>query len=766
MTKGQENKINCPLIGILAVKNQLITKEELETALLQLAGSKDPEQDLKAYFGIKELVSGQNIERLARAAKTLQIRQKEYRFGAIAIAKGVLNQSVLDLALEEQESSIRGGRKPQLIGDMLVDAGLLTEKQRDYILKLQNRMKKQNKKIESDRKAVVVKLSSQVKSKSKQKQKSKAASEPEPEPEPEPKPKPALKPKSEAEPNPEPTSEPTSEPKSDAEPKPGEEHSEDAEKKAKKEVALTESEIISGGIKLQVSGDFMSAFIFKTDHFNPDLSVMELKDILFEKDIIAGIVVDEMIEGFIKSSGFKTKSFRVAKGTKPIQGKDAKLEFFFNTDYLKAGGLDAEGNIDFKERGAIPHVEEDTVLAEKTPMVESQQGQNIYGEEVEALPSIDISLRFGTGAKLSEDEMKVLAVVRGYPKYSMGGVIYVHNEYTSAGDVDYETGHINYDGNVNIKGCIKAGFKVKGNDIKTIELDGGIVEAEGDVVVEGGINEGKIYARGNVYAKFIHNSEICCMGNVHVDKEIVESKIESSGSCVIESGKLISSEVVAKMGVSAKHIGTQMASPNVIKVGQDIFMEKELKKNKTGIIDLKEKLEELQEKKETLKEQNDELQKQITKLAHIQDRSQLQQREIEKKIADPENKNRLDELNEKVSRVKINGQNAEKNLDRCFEKSESIEESIETVDKELNFFGDKIDILLQEKNNLIQWARENPGNPIVTSPGEIKSGTIIHGKHSDISLEKTISHGKVREVLFTQEGSEHRQVYEMRIENF
>lgn len=692
------------MIGLLAVKNQLITKEELETGLHQCAGSNNLEQELKDYLLTHELVSAQNIERLFRAAKTLEIRQKEYKFGAIAIAKGFINQSVLDLALEEQEDSIRGKQKPSLIGDMMVGAGLMTVKQRDYILKLQNRLKLANKKTGSDPKTI-------------------AGQQP-------------------------------------------------LEKPLKKKVELKEAalalldpEIITGGIKLQVARDFMAAFISKTDQFNPDISAMEIKEALFERDIVNGIVVDDMIDGFIKSSGFKTQSFRIARGIKPVQGQDAKLEFFFNTDYLKAGGLDAEGNIDFKERGVIPHVEEGTVLAEKTSMILARQGQNIYGDEVETLPGEDIPLRFGKGAKLSEDGLKVLAEVRGYPKYSLSGVIFVHNEYTTGGDVDYETGHIDYDGNVNIKGCIKSGFKVRGNDIKTIELDGGIVEAEGDVVVAGGINEGKIYARGNVFAKFIHKSEIFCMGNVQVGKEIVDSTIESGGSCAIENGKLISSEVTAKMGVSARHIGTEMAGPSLIKVGQDAFTEKELGKNKTKIRAIKEKVVKFQEKKDTLKEQNTELQQQITKLAHVQDRSQLEQREIEAKMAAPENDSRLGEFKEQFEQLKANAHNAENNLDRCFEKSEAIEEAIGKADKEISFWEGKIEDLIHEKKNLVQWAKENPGNAMVTCDGTIQPGTVICGKHSEMTVENVIRRAKVKEVLFAAQGTENRQVYEIQIQN-
>ena len=44
----------------------------------------------------------------------------------------------------------------------------------------------------------------------------------------------------------------------------------------------------------------MAAFISKTDHFDSNIHTMDIKEALFERDIVNGIVVDEMIEGFIR----------------------------------------------------------------------------------------------------------------------------------------------------------------------------------------------------------------------------------------------------------------------------------------------------------------------------------------------------------------------------------------------------------------------------------------------------------------------------------
>ena len=613
MATDSKSKANIPFIGLLAVKNNLITKEDLQKAVTQCSGGADPALSLQEYFLSNKMISSENMQRLLRAAKAFEMRQKEFKFGAIAIRKGFINQSVLKLALEEQGNDMKNKKKVRLVGDILVEAGMLTLKQRDYIFKLQNRVRQAGASLS----------------------------------------------------------------KKDQVPgentKPGDKKSENKTAKTPVEqvkesgeaaVGLLEPEIIDGGIKLEISRDFMGAFLSKTEQFDENITLTGIKEALFDKGIVLGIVNDEMIEGFIRSSGFKTKSFRVAKGVVPIQGKDAEVEFFFNIDYLKAGGLTKDGTIDFKDRGEIPHVEEGTVLAEKIPMVASQNGHNIYGDEIETLPGNDVALKIGKGAKLSEDGVKILAGVKGFPKYALSGHVFVHQEYIAEGDVDYETGHINYNGNVTVKGRIKAGFKVKGNDISAVELDGGGVTADGNVTIAGGINEGKIYARGNVVAKFIHQSQIICMGDVIVEKEIVDSDVECSGICAAENGKFISSRITAKKGVKAKHIGTEMAEPNSIKVGVDAFTEKELEKNKAQADRLKKQIALHQENKATLKQENLTLQKQITELAHIQDRSQLEEKEIHSEISllpkDASTVEKIAQLEKKIAQLKSNAQKAEK----------------------------------------------------------------------------------------------------------
>lgn len=743
--KSDAKGAKIPVIGLLAFKNQLITKEELAKAMEECSGAADLDTALKDYFLSNELVSTKNIQRLSRAGKALATRKKEFQFGAIAVKKGFINKSVLKLALDEQANAIKKKKKLILLGDLLREAGMLTAKQCDYIYKLQQRVvqatvhkveqgeEKHEEQDENTLKEDTVTPQTQISEELSQDAKEEPAKEK--------------------------IDSPSNELPED----------DDIQESSADENGLMEPVVLDGGIQLEISQNLMAAFITKTRQFNQNISVTEIKENLFDQGIVLGLEEDKAIEGFIESSGFKTQAFMVAKGTEPIEGQDAKIEFFFNTDYLKAGGMTEDGTIDFKDRGNIPHVEEGTVLAEKIPMVESRNGFNVYGDELETTPGRDITLNIGKGAKLSEDGYKIIAAVNGFPKYTLAGQIFVHQEYTAEGDVDYETGHINYDGNVKVKGRIKAGFNVKCNDVIASELDGGSIDADGNVNIQGGINEGTIYSRGSVFAKFIHKSEITCMGDLVVQKEVVDSDIKCSGGCNAQTGKLISSRVSAKMGIKAKNIGSEMAAPNSIQVARDPFLEVEMDKNDKKTEALVKKLNEHKAKKEELEKDNLELQKEISDLAHVQDRSQLEEREINSQIASLNESSgdstQIEQLKQKVEQLKTSAQKAEQDLDTCFEKSEKNEEIIEAKDRQIEECERSLNVLKNEKQNLMNWSRDNPGKAEVIATGSIAPGTIIKGKHSEKRIDKLTSHVRFSEVLSKTDDGELLNIYEIQAGN-
>ena len=172
------------------------------------------------------------------------------------------------------------------------------------------------------------------------------------------------------------------------------------------------------------------------------------------------------------------------------------------------------------------------------------------------------------------------------------------------------------------------------------------------------------------------------------------------------------------------------------------------------------------EKKERLKEENFSLQKEITEFAHIQDRSQLEQRELNSKISTLGNDSQaINELNKRIQQLQLNAKKAEENLDICFDKSDTIEAMMASEGKEIEALEKRYDDFIEERDNLIKWSKENPGKPIVICEGIIMPETIIKGKYTEKRVTEMIRHSRIAEVLCTSDQGKSLNTYEMRVGN-
>ena len=90
---------------------------------------------------------------------------------------------------------------------------------------------------------------------------------------------------------------------------------------------------------------------------------------------------------------------------------------------------------------------------------------------------------------------------------------------------------------------------------------------------------------------------------------------------------------------------------------------------------------------------------------------------------------------------------------------------MDNEDKEIEAIEKRRADLIDERNNLIKWAKENPGKPVVICEGVIMSETFIRGKHSEKRLTETIRHSRITEVLCTSDQGHSLNIYEMQIGN-
>ncbi|MFH2092710.1 MAG: FapA family protein [Pseudomonadota bacterium] len=694
----------------IALQKKLISKQDCLKAMEACKTADNYETSLKEYFILNNLIPEKTITQLINTTDAIKIMQTTMRFGTVAVSMGLISQSVLESALNIQRRSIAINERPKLIGQILLESGKLSKEQISQVVQEQKKLSQTG---------VHPSQTQTPDGEEPQQSEQKKAVESKTDPAPAPKPKPVK---------------PVPEPESVYD-NPG------------------EPEIIEGGMILDIEDGGMSAYLRKTDTFDDNLIVEDIYSILLAKNIQYGLANDSAVLGFINSNGFRKNRFKIASGSPRIIGRDARIEYYFDTDHLKAGNMDEEGHIDFKNRGEIPIVEANTLLAEKFPLQESKTGRDIFGNELLANPAKDIELKTKAGVVISQDGRYAYSEIAGHPKLSWSGNINVVDLYLVKGNVGYETGHVAYKGNIEVQGCLKSGFQIKGYDIKIKEIDGGEVYAQGDLTIADGVNGAKIFSRGHVSANFVHDSEISCLGNLYIEKEIVDSKIETSGSCQVNMGKIINAQITSNQGILAKDIGTDKTHPNTIVVGQDLFVKNELLRIERQIIESEKQKIKLENKKNTLVIENQGYQQATARIANELDKASGDKKtlEDESKVLEtqPDAKKDLQNVKLLIKQKDILFLRLDTQLNELFDNIEKNDTKIEQINELLEDLEDQIEDLNQERENYIDWGEVNPGKPMITANGKVCAGTIIQGKHSQKEIKETVTNALIKESQFS-----------------
>jgi uncharacterized protein (DUF342 family) len=681
----------------IALQKNLITKEQCVAALNACKGAKNMEMALKDYFISKGLIPIQQMKQVVSTFQAVKVMRKNAVFGTIAVKLGFIDNTLFQKEMARQKQAAGKKAAPRFIGELWVKNKTISKDQFIKILRIQEK-----------RPAAPQRPAKNASSEPQAKKGSADGQIP-------------------AAPVP-----PPDEPAAEA-----------------PDYSLVKE--LSGGVILEIDDQGMNAFIKKTDKFDDTISPAELLELITENDIFYGVVKEKALEGFIRSSGFKEKPFKVAGGREAQLGKDSRIEYYFDTDHLKAGGFDEEGNIDFKDRGEIPWVEEGSLLAEKFPMKEARSGYNIFDQMLEVPPVSDTPLRYKSGVVLSDDDLKLYAETGGHPRLSWSGNVQVVDTFVVKKDVDYETGHLEYSGDIDVKGTLKSGFRVRGHGIRINTADGGEIHAEGDVTIVNGVNEARIYARGNVKAKFIQNSKVFCLGNLTVDKEIVDTKIEASGAVIIPNGEIISSDIVANMGVYTRHLGTEKSVPNTVTVGVDAFTDQELKTIRKTITRSELRIEQIKEKIQALTKDIKGLHQATNRLAHELDMARDEGLTLSRKA---EGEKPPAGLKSQIQSNKALFSRLDKDLNRYFDRIEKNENRILEMRMEHEQLEDELDDLQYELANFTDWMETNPGLAVVTVTGRVTPGTTVKGPNASREITDKLANVKIKEILSSKQGDE------------
>jgi hypothetical protein len=501
---------------------------------------------------------------------------------------------------------------------------------------------------------------------------------------------------------------------------------------------------------LNVSEDNLNAFISNRREISAPITNDNIKNFLQMKGIVYGIVDDNKITEYLKIIDSKKEALKIAEGKPPEPGKDAYVKYYFETDPLKVGAVKDGGGIDFKDRGDIPHVKEGDLLVEKIPVVEGRPGTDVYGDPIPPPKPNDIKLKYGKGAKISDDRLKIIAKVDGIPEISAMKKVYVSPQLKISGDIGLKTGHVDFDGKIDVSETIQNGFRVKGNSLTAKEIFKAEVEMSGDIVVYGGIIGATIKTGGNIRAMYIHESRIEAYGDVVLEKEIIDSKVDTSGACIVNRGPILSSTVGARKGIRAVSIGSEISKPCNLMVGEDERIKNEIDRLKEAVLLKIQDHKKLKRRLEEIKDEPKKIEKQIAEMAQVQDKRMVRKRNIEERIKELKetgNKARIEDAEADLKILVSELETGEKNLENLFNKQDRIIEEIPDIQKKIKDTKSEIKEMKFKISEIIEWSEREKGIPEVRVKDIIFADTTINGFYSSRQLTRDYKSVLIKEII-------------------
>lgn len=358
-------------------------------------------------------------------------------------------------------------------------------------------------------------------------------------------------------------------------------------------------------------------------------------NLLSREDIISNLVKsgvkygvdEEVLSQFLKTRNYGTDLI-LAKATPAIQGKDAKITYYFNIDITMKPKTNEDGSVDFHQLDLISHCNKGDLLATLTPVEQGKPGIDVCGNILRPVKVNNQILRHGNNIHLSEDGLNMYSDVDGHVTLTEGRV-FVSDTYDIPADVNASTGDIDYEGNVIIRGNVITGFSVRARgDIEVHGVvEGAYLEAGGQIILRRGMqgmNKGVLRAKGNIITKFIENAEVISGGYISTES-IMHSKVSAKADITVSGkrGLVTGGEVRSGIAISLKTVGSHMGTNTLLEVGVDPIVSEEFR-------ELEKRISTLQVEKDRLSQVIAMLRKKLQLGGNLSNDKMLQLKEITK----------------------------------------------------------------------------------------------------------------------------------------
>lgn len=329
---------------------------------------------------------------------------------------------------------------------------------------------------------------------------------------------------------------------------------------------------MDASVRVWISPDGLCAYCVSAPPLagGQELSLEMLKAAVEEREVKLGLINEALVSIVLEKAYLRI--ILIARGMEAEDGEDGYIEDLSNINETAKPMEDEYGKVDFKELGWIKNIPAGQQLCRIIPPTAGRDGFTVKGHRIHAKGGRAAPYVCGENTEYTDDGLYLISSVEG--RLVQKGARYaVSQTLTIPGDVNYGTGNITSNGTVIVMGDVFPGFSVKANKDIIIygTVDGGVLEAGGDITVMGGVlasNTGVVRAGGNLRCKFMEYGNAHVGGNAYFEN-LIHSNVNCVGDIMVLSGRgiVIGGELTAMGNISVVAAGNRAGCATSLCVG-------------------------------------------------------------------------------------------------------------------------------------------------------------------------------------------------------
>ncbi len=331
-----------------------------------------------------------------------------------------------------------------------------------------------------------------------------------------------------------------------------------------------------GFAEIHVSADRMEA---TADFFPPvaggrPLSTDEFWLLLQNQGVINGLFYD-VVTTALEETAFDLRHREgvvVARGAAPIPYLPARTEILFDLTDQRDDNPGDFALKDFKLESPFIVVKKGDFLALTTPEQPGVPGKDVLGNTIPFPRPLTHSPVPGRNVVTVDGGM--VAGCNGSFRFDRTR-LWVDPILVLDSGVDYSTGHIDFVGDIHIRGEIAAGFRIQaqGSVFSNRVIDATEIISGGDVVTPLGIigrGGAVVKTDGGVRAKFLENVCIVSRGSLEIRSSVLNCLVQTLDRLVMGTkGLLLGGKVQALNGIDVFQVGSDRGAKAEIVCGMD-----------------------------------------------------------------------------------------------------------------------------------------------------------------------------------------------------